>query len=77
MPARRNPTRSTLAVWPANVLRQAPSTTDHSLTVRSPLAVATTRSTGEKATLHTPRLCPRSVRDSVSVAESHSFTVLS
>ena len=48
----------TLPLCPSSVLRHAPSLSDHSLTVRSPLEVATTRSMGEKHTPHTPRLWP-------------------
>ena len=57
---------STDEVWPSSVRRQVKLLTDHTLSVMSPLPLAITLSTGEKATDQTARLCPLSAAASVS-----------
>mmetsp|Transcript_12867 Transcript_12867/g.18989 ORF Transcript_12867/g.18989 Transcript_12867/m.18989 type:complete len:260 (+) Transcript_12867:1258-2037(+) len=78
---------STEAVWPCRVRRHSywpPGCRDHRRTVRSALALARQRSTGENRTFHTPLRWPRSVARAVRVAPPplawvapQSLTVLS
>lgn len=56
IPRVRKSTRRTEFECPSNVFTQAKSDRFHSLTVRSPEAVARTWSTGLNLTLQTPRL---------------------
>mmetsp|Transcript_15053 Transcript_15053/g.34524 ORF Transcript_15053/g.34524 Transcript_15053/m.34524 type:complete len:348 (-) Transcript_15053:428-1471(-) len=65
-PSSKKCTLRTEAVWPSSVRRQLHELIDHTFTVMSPLALAATLSVGEKATAHTPRLCPLRVASSTS-----------
>mmetsp|Transcript_964 Transcript_964/g.2960 ORF Transcript_964/g.2960 Transcript_964/m.2960 type:complete len:322 (-) Transcript_964:1333-2298(-) len=69
--------RRTLAVCPSKVFKQAPSARAQSRMVRSPLAVATTLSTGENVAAHTPRLWPLSVSIGRRFGIFHTRAVLS
>ena len=83
VPEVRNLSPSTAPVCASSVRRHelptAPAfgSTDQSLIVLSPPAVAMTRSVGENSTAHTPRLCPRSAPAGMRSGSFHNRAVRS